>query len=169
MRKLVVLLAVLLAVGTACSDDAEVGEGVETEGLDGSGERLGAVTTTTAPPTTVAPATTAPPRAAPTTAPSRPTAPPTTRAAQQAAIEIKIQGDTQGSQFDPRLAQVRSGSVVKWVNVDSEPRSVAADNGAFRSPLIAPGASFELKAPAPGQYNYHDGTRPYAVAQLQVV
>ena len=169
MRKLVVLLAVLLMVGAACSDDAQVGEGVETEGLDGGGERLGAVTTTTAAPTTVAPVTTAPPRAAPTTAP-RPTAPPTTRAAQQqTALEIKIQGDTQGSQFDPRLGQVRSGSIVKWVNVDSQPRSVEADNGAFRSPPIAPGASFELKAPAPGQYNYHDGTRPYAVAQLQVV
>jgi plastocyanin len=85
------------------------------------------------------------------------------------ALEIKIQGDTQGSQFEPRLGQVRTGTTVKWVNVDSQARSVEADNGAFRSPSIPPGGSYELRAPAPGTYNYHDGTRPYAVAQLQVV
>jgi plastocyanin len=169
MRRIRLLLAVVAGVALltgACGDDSEVGAGLDDEGLDGgSGPRLGEATTTvatTAPPVTAAPVTTAP--AAPVT-----TRPPATTAPPTVALEIKIQGDTQGSQFEPRLGQVRSGSIVKWVNVDSQARSVVADNGAFRSPSIPPGGSWELRAPAPGTYNYTDGTRPYAVAQLQVV
>jgi hypothetical protein len=34
--------------------------------------------------------------------------------------------------------------------------------------MIPPGGTFDFKATTAGSYNYHDGTRPYAVAQLQV-
>lgn len=163
MKRLPLLLLVLVLVaGAACSSDNKVGEGLDTNVKGGSGPRLGEATTTIAPVTTAAPpATTAKPVAT-TARPVATTAPPASP-----ALVIKIQAAS--PQFDPAVGSVRSGSIIRWQNVDSQPRSVEADNGAFRSPPIPPGGTFDLKAPAPGSYNYHDGTRPYAVAQLQIV
>jgi hypothetical protein len=48
------------------------------------------------------------------------------------------------------------------------PRSVEDSAGAFRSPTIPPGGSWDYKANTAGTYNYSDGTRPYAVGQLVV-
>ncbi len=163
-RRIPMLLFVVLALvaGGACSSDNKVGEGLDTDLEGGGNTRLGETTTTVAPVTTAPVATTAkpvattPPRAAAVT-----TAPPAAP-----AIVVKIQSAS--PQFDPALAAVRSGATVRWQNTDSQPRSVEADNGSFKSPLIPPGGTFDLKAPGPGTYNYHDGTRPFAVAQLQV-
>jgi plastocyanin len=162
-RLLTVLAVVALAVGAAaCSSDNKVGEGLNTD-VKGGTNRLGEATTTTAPPvTTAAPATA--PKAVVTTA-----KPPVTAAkAAPAAPALVIKIQQSSPQFDPALGAVRTGQIVRWQNADSQPRSVEADNGAFRSPMIPPGGTFDLKAPAPGSYNYHDGTRPYAVAQLQI-
>ena len=169
MRRLGVLLVTAAAlVAGACGGDSEVGGGLQaTGGSSTSTCRLGECTTTTpAPATTAAPvATTGKPTAATT---AKPAAAPTT-AAQQAAIVIKIQSDTaDGGQFDPRQAGVPRGAIVKWTNTDTVARSVEADNGAFRSPMIPPGGSWEYKASTPGTFNYHDGTRPYAVGSLVV-
>ena len=174
-RLATLLLVVALSVATAaCSDDSEVGSGVDTSGLEGAGG-AGAIrdTTTTTPPTTAPEAapTTAPPttaRPAATTAPPT-TAPPTTQAQPQIAATIGIYGDNSGkNQFEPRQVGVARGSTVRFQNFDSVARSVEDSGGAFRSPTIPPGGSWDYKANTAGTYNYSDGTRPYAVGQLVV-
>ena len=162
-RIFVILAALLLACSSlACGGGSSVGEDIDVNELDGTAApRLGERTAEpTAKPTAAAasgrPAATAPPK---TAAP-----------AAKPAIVIKIQSDNAkgGSQFDPRVARVRVGSIVRWQNVDAKTRSVVADNGTFRSPDIAPGGHFDYTASAAGSINYHDGTRPYAVGTLEV-
>jgi len=161
MRVAGALLA-LTFLASACGGDEDVGDESLTEGLEGggSGPRLGETTTTTAAATTdETVATTAPPA----------TAPPTT-AAQAPSVEVSINSDnTAGGQFQPRVAQVPSGAIVRFVNKDSQPRSVVADGGAFDSGPIAPGATWDWTAAGAGSYNYSDGTRPYAVGTIEVV
>lgn len=162
IRVVVVLLGLTL-VASACGGDETVGDESLLEGTDeeGGGPRLGETTTTTAGPTSeTTVATTAAPAA---------TAPPTTAQALP-SVEIAINSDTtQGGQFQPRVAQVPSGAIVRFVNKDTVPRSVVADAGSFDSGPIAPGAFWDWTAGGAGSYNYSDGTRPYAVGNIEVV
>ena len=171
-RATAILALVAVAALGACSEDNTVGEGVQTEGLEGGGQRLGE-TTTTAAPVTTAPAAAAPTTAAPTTtakATATTAAPTTTAKPAATAFEISIYSDTSGqsNQFEPRQAAVRRGTTVRFINKDSVARSVEAADGSFGSGPIAPGASWDYVADTPGQYNYADGTRPYAVGTLIV-
>jgi plastocyanin len=160
-------LCVVTVLAVACSDNTKVGSGLQAgQGSTTTGCRLGECTTTTASTTSTTAArvsTTTRPRAA-SVAPS----PSTTAAARQAVLVITIHPDSAGHQFQPRVANVRRGTLIRWTNGDSVSRSVEADNGEFASPPLAPGASFEFTAQAAGSFNYHDGTRPYAVGTLEV-
>lgn len=156
---LVALLAVLL-LGGACSSKSDVGNDDLLKGIDSKtgNTRLGETTTTTA-------------AKAPTTVGTTPqtTRPPTTQAVAP-AIEVTIASDaTSGGQFQPRVARVPAGSVVRFVNRDSKARSVVSDNSVFDSGPIAPGGKWDWVAQGAGQYNYSDGTRPYAVGTIDVV
>ena len=175
---LIVVLCCLVALA-ACGEDNKVGEGVDLNIKDQvNNQRLGAATTTTtaAPTETSAPQSAAVGRATTTTttapATTTTTAPEatTTTAKAPPALEVAINGDGGGqSQFDPSQARVYVGSTVVWTNRDSVPRSVEADDGTFASPSLAPGESFTYKTDKVGRFNYHDGTRPYAVAALEVL
>lgn len=175
--RVAVALLLFAALG-ACSEDNKVGSGVDLDVKSAAGQgRLGQRTTTTAAPTettaapqqnlaigrsttTAAPSTTAPPT----------TAPPTTAAAQTPTFDIAIAGDNSGTtQFDPAQARVYAGYVVRFTNKDSKPRSVEADQGEFSSGPLQPGESWSYKADTVGRFNYHDGTRPYAVGILEVL
>jgi hypothetical protein len=46
---------------------------------------------------------------------------------------------------------------------------VVSDSGTFNSGPIAPGGTWSYSVGPAGTYNYHDGTRPYAVASFQAV
>ena len=156
------MLALLLA---GCSDDSQVGSDELLKGTGGSGgTRLGE-TTTTAPPETTAPP--APSGGAEKTTTTK--AAPTTTAPRAAnAYEIKIQADQAGTQFEPRVAQVFAGTPVKWTNTDSQPRSVEFSDQSYSSGPIPPGGSATFTANRAGEFNYSDGTRPYAVGTLRV-
>ena len=164
MNRLFRLLFALLAVvsfAAACGGGEDVGDESLLEGTeqDDDGTRLGETTTTTAATTdTSAAVTTAPPATTPTTA-----------AAAAPSVTVSIGSDTtSGGQFQPRVAQVPSGAIVRFVNNDSVERSVVADGGAFDSGPIAPGATWDWTAGGGGTYNYSDGTRPYAVGSIEV-
>ncbi|HLF41378.1 MAG TPA: hypothetical protein VI854_07885 [Acidimicrobiia bacterium] len=87
-----------------------------------------------------------------------------------ATLEININGDgSSDPALDPQIAQVYAGSIVRWVNKDVVPRSVQAVSGAFRSPAIAPGASYDFTATRVGVFEYGDGTRPYVNGTLEVL
>lgn len=94
---------------------------------------------------------------------------PTTQQTQQAAITVTINSDTTGSAFDPSAVRVSKGSKITWVNKDSVVRSVEADDGRFTSGPLNPGAAFTYVANEIGKFNYHDGSRPYAVGRIEVV
>jgi plastocyanin len=163
--------ALLLSALVACGGQ-QVGNQSLFSSATGSGAALGGDTPTPAPTaTTVATshatttvASTAPPRA---TAPPKPAA----SAAPAAHLAIAVNGDSSGKpQFDPSVASVYPGTQITWTNADTVTRSVVSDTaGQFSSGPIAPGASWSYTATAAGTYNYHDGTRPYAVASFTVV
>jgi plastocyanin len=169
-RKGSVAALVLLALFAAgCSDSSKVGSDLKVNGSSTTAAcRLGECTTTTPP--TAAPITTTTVKATATTrapATTRPAQVTTTSAPQQ-IYSVKIYPDAAGHQFQPRVANVRLGTMVRWTNTDSVPRSVEADNGEFTSPPLAPGATFDYTPKAAGSINYHDGTRQYAVGTLDV-
>lgn len=180
MKRLAPFVVAAVLLFAACGEDNKVGEGVDL-GIKNEveQERLGARTTTTAPPQTTAPAaqqkasvgaTTAPPTTQPPTTAPPATAPPPTAAPERVAIEISINGDNSGTtQFEPSQTRVFVGSLVKWTNKDSVARSVEADDGTFKSGSLEPGQSFTYRAEKVGRFNYTDGTRPYAVGALEVI
>jgi len=167
VNRLIRLFLALLAVTTfaaACGGGEDVGDESLLEGTEegGEGGRLGETTTTTADATATTAAT--------ETTPAPTTAPPTTAAPAAPSVTISIASDTTaGGQFQPRVARVPSGAIVRFVNNDTVERSVVADGGAFDSGPIAPGASWDWTAGGAGTYNYSDGTRPYAVGSIEVV
>ena len=173
------LTSVLALLVAACGEDSKVGseklENFESQSGDGA---LGATTTTVAPETTTtaaAAATTAPPpppKATTTTtakpAPTTTAAPTPTTAA--VSIIVKIQGDGQGNAFEPSNVRAYTGSTIRFENVDTAAHQVRSRNGEFQSPSIAPGSSFDYKVTlAPGNYEYTDTSRPYAVGYLEVL
>lgn len=166
VRRVAVALLAVMALGlVGCSENNEVGGGIDTGKLGGGdgGPRLGETTTTAASPTTSA--ATAPPttvRAATTTTARRVT----TTTAPQVAIEIRI---TKAAPFfDPNQAIVPRNAVVRWVNTDDQTRSLRANDDSFASPPIPPGGKFEFRATQPGTFAYSDPDRPFATGQLQV-
>ena len=68
-----------------------------------------------------------------------------------------------------RLSDLR-GKVV-FVNTDSVARSVVSEQGApqsFNSGPIQPGKSWSFTFTKAGNYQFADGTRPYATGEVQV-
>lgn len=166
-RRALTIVVAAVALG-ACGSDRSVGEGVDLNVANEAERAAFGASTTTAPPRAPGPdegraaiedtTTTAPPTTT------------TTEAPRQVALTIAINSDTSPStQFDPSSARVFEGSLVEWVNRDSLPRSVVADDGSFRSGSIAPGGTYRFEATQVGSFSYSDGTRPYAVGVLEVV
>jgi plastocyanin len=98
------------------------------------------------------------------------TPPPTATPKPAAQFEVTIAGDNTGQpQFNPSPVRVYTGTIVVFTNTDTVTRSVVADHGAFSSGPIPPGKSWNYTAATAGTFDYHDGTRPYAVGTVQVV
>jgi plastocyanin len=86
---------------------------------------------------------------------------------------ISINGDNSGqTAFKPAQAQVYVGTPVEWVNHDTSARSATSDDGdpaGFDSGLLGAGKTYTFTPTRTGTYNYHDSTRPYAIAYFSVV
>lgn len=166
--RLVALLFAFVMVAAACGNDNKVGKDVDLSFEDQVNQGLDATTTTAAPATTLpgeAPAQGAIGRETTTTAP----AVTTTTVAAAKFFEVAILGDKQGTtQFDPSVAVVKPGTLVRFTNRDAKARSVIADGGQFDSGMLQPGANFVWKATGSGRINYSDGTRPYAVGAIEI-
>lgn len=74
-----------------------------------------------------------------------------------------------GFAFSPNPASVTAGQTVSWVNNDSVTHTATADNGAFNTGNIAPGAtSAPITMTASGSIAYHCAVHPNMTATLQV-
>ena len=179
-----VLALALLAVVTsaACGSDNKVGDKSLLDFKEQANNRLGETTTTTAAATTTtaksAATTTTKPGQKPGTAatsttvrggPAATATSATTAPANLQTIrEVLIQGDDAEVALDPQIQTAYTGSVIRWINKDTVPRSVRADSGQFASPSIAPGASWDYTATTVGNFAYGDDTRPYVKGELRV-
>lgn len=162
------LIATLAIALAACGGGGKVGDDDLLAFDPDQADQLGASSTTSTtasgiggtggPDTTAAPKTTAP---APTT-----TLPPSQ---QQVTVEVTIQDDEQGAPFTPNVVQVAAGGRVRFVNKGTKAYAIVAQNGAFASPSIAPGAAWIYEATTPGTYNYSDDVRTYSQGTIQVV
>lgn len=74
----------------------------------------------------------------------------------------------EGMEFHPPALRVSPGDVVVWTNRDFFPHDVTAENGAFRSGEIAPGASWQLSVGGPGEFDYYCSLHPPMTASLSV-
>ncbi|MCA1845280.1 MAG: hypothetical protein LC792_19225, partial [Actinobacteria bacterium] len=160
MRRIGILCAtVLLVSGMSCGKSNKVGSDELTNFTEGTtSTRLGQ-TASTAPPETT------------TTAKGAPTSQGTTTTAKQQPFNT-IEINLDSPHFRPPVAEAVQGRIIAWKNVDSTDRGVESnDAGLFASPPIKPGATWEWTVPKslpPGNYNYHDSTRPYAGGTLSV-
>ena len=147
------VVALALLAG-ACGNGGSVGSGLNKKGLNGSGSGAIGQATTTAPPTTAAAAATTAPKAGPTT----------TRAVQPSAV-YTIQSDTKGQYIDPLTHTVTAGSLVRFTNSDSIAHQISGkinDQQVFRTALIAPGASADIRPTTRGTIDLIDEQRTYA-------
>jgi plastocyanin len=62
--------------------------------------------------------------------------------------------------FQPASIEVPAGSTVTWTNSGAAAHTVTADNGAFDSGQLEPGASFSQTFTTPGTYTYHCEIHP---------
>lgn len=114
----------------------------------------------------------APAAAAGEKGPSKASSTPTSMQPMVRSREIRIfaeDNDEGEGPFDPRLTRVFPETLIRWVNLDTVPRSVQAVDGEFGSPLIPPGGYFDFMATELGLIEYFDGTRPTVRGALHVV
>lgn len=166
LRILISATAAMALLLAGCGEGTEVGSDELRNFEEQESDRLGATTTVAGEPAPDPGA--PPPTQPPQTTTTRPPAPTTTARPAAPAYEIKIQPDSAGTHFEPRVAQVFAGTPVKWVNTDSQTRSVEFADQSFASGPIPPGGSATFTPNRAGQFNYSDGTRPYAQGTLRV-
>jgi len=62
--------------------------------------------------------------------------------------------------FTPKTVTVKQGDTVRWTNADKVNHQIVANNGAFASAIIRPGATYSFTFNAAGTYRYHDALKP---------
>ena len=82
--------------------------------------------------------------------------------AEVAAVHMKQQT------FVPQKMVVATGATISWINDDTVPHSVTADDGRFDSGPILPGQSFKWTAGKAGDVAYHCIYHPSMTATLTV-
>ncbi len=80
------------------------------------------------------------------------------------AVTIAIQAMA----YVPATQRAKPGSLIVWINNDLVPHTVTASDGSFRSPAIAPGASWSVVAPKKGTFAYQCDFHPAMAATLVV-
>jgi plastocyanin len=62
--------------------------------------------------------------------------------------------------YEPRTITVQRGTTIRWVNRDTDPHTVTANDGAFSSRGIDTKEEFTFTFDAPGTYVYHCTLHP---------
>jgi plastocyanin len=70
--------------------------------------------------------------------------------------------------FEPATLEVAPGATVSWTNTGQVVHTVTADNGAFNSGEMSPGATVTGTFNTPGTYTYHCSIHPDMIGTLIV-
>jgi plastocyanin len=81
-----------------------------------------------------------------------------------ATIAIKITA----TGFSPKTLTINQGDTVKWTNADTVNHQIVANNGAFASGILRPGATFSFTFNTSGKYGYHDALKPTLTGTITV-
>jgi plastocyanin len=158
------LAALALAlVAAACGGSEKVGDD---KAFQFDQQDAGAFGASTTAPVTTAPAGATQDTAATTTTARRATA--TTAPPEKQAVSVEVKILDASPYFVDNFVVIPIGGTIRFLNTGTGTYQVVADNGSFDSGPIAPGKAWIYEAKALGQFNYSDGTRPFAVGQFQV-
>jgi plastocyanin len=84
-----------------------------------------------------------------------------------ANVTITITGMNGGQSFSPSPASIPAGQTVAWRNADSITHTATADNGAFDTGSISPGAtSSPITMGTAGSFGYHCRIHPSMVGTV---
>jgi plastocyanin len=70
--------------------------------------------------------------------------------------------------YSPMELTVTPGTIVTWKNLDGEPHTVASLDGAFHSPALDQGDTYQFKFDKPGVYKYICSIHPRMMATITV-
>jgi plastocyanin len=70
--------------------------------------------------------------------------------------------------FDPNPISVDPGTMVTWVNEDTDPHTVTADDGSFDSGILNPGDSYSVTFDGSGTLGYHCNIHPDMTGSVDV-
>ena len=70
--------------------------------------------------------------------------------------------------FSPANITINTGDAVRWTNRDTKNHQVIANNGAFASPILAPGKSYTRTFNTAGTFRYHDALHPSLTGRIVV-
>jgi len=70
--------------------------------------------------------------------------------------------------FQPASLEVTAGTTVTWTNSGAATHTVTADNGAFDSGRLAPGATFSQTFDTAGTFTYHCDIHPQMTGTIVV-
>lgn len=73
--------------------------------------------------------------------------------------------------FEPTAVTIKAGTSVTWLNCaeqDEPAHTTTADDGAWSSPLLLPGASFTQTYPQVGTFSYHCEPHPFMTGTIIV-
>jgi len=70
--------------------------------------------------------------------------------------------------FSPKALTINQGDTVKWTNTDKVNHQIVANNGAFASGILKPGAAFSFTFTTAAKYGYHDALKPSFTGTITV-
>lgn len=84
------------------------------------------------------------------------------------AMMEKVSVEIKDFAFGPKTITVKKGTTVTWTNQDSIKHNAAADDGSFKTELMAKGESQSITFDKVGIYNYHCTPHPNMKATIIV-
>jgi amicyanin len=70
--------------------------------------------------------------------------------------------------FSPATVTIKAGTTLTWTNRDQDPHTVSATSGAFRSPTLNTGQSYQYTFTTPGHFDYLCTIHPFMTATVVV-
>ncbi|MGH3865518.1 MAG: cupredoxin domain-containing protein [Pseudonocardiaceae bacterium] len=96
---------------------------------------------------------------------------PPTAAASTPGAAASVASDAvtiQNFAFSPATVTIKAGTTVIWTNRDQDPHTVSAMSGAFHSPTLNTGQSYQYTFTTPGRFDYLCTIHPFMTATVVV-